>query len=571
MLIRFKTHEQQDFKRHVQTARRMNLDILKYYPINNIYLVKTRDIEPFQAILKKLKKSPEVEHVEPNYIRYKMTVTPNDTLFSQQWGLQNIHMPEAWDIEKGEKNIIIAFADSGIDYMHEDLMNNLWRNTGEICNNGIDDDSDGYIDNCYGINAITGSGDPMDDEGHGTHVSGIAGAEGNNSLGISGVNWEVSLMVLKFIGTEGTGTEADLIETIEFAMQRGVRVFNMSFGGYEYSEFEKQAIENASNILFIAAAGNETINNDVQPLYPASYDLPNIISVAASNESDQLLYFSNYGKNTVHVAAPGSSILSTVPGNTYKNLSGTSMATSFVSGLAGLILSKSPTVSLSKLKDQILRTVDVNTNLQGKTLTGGRINAYRALTETVTGPYIYSILPERGPIGSEVTIRGSNFKTTKGEVIFAQNVSAPIVSWSNEKIIAKVPEGASTGMIRVSTFEGMSNGVNFEVTLYPTMVKIFFPYASNEAGISSYIILSNPLDYAINIDVKAVGTSGDNTLKRITMGPYEKLIWDTRRFGILNETLLIRCESEQFFGASLLLLEDNETRIVPIPHLIESH
>jgi subtilisin family serine protease len=569
MLIKFKTPKQQDFTKHLQIAKAMNLDILEYYPINDIYLVKAKDREPLQNVLKNIKTFPEVEHVEPNYIRYKMAVTPNDPLFGQQWALQNIQMPEAWGVERGERNVVIAIADSGIDYMHEDLKNNLWRNTGEVCNNGIDDDMDGYIDNCFGINAITGSGDPMDDEGHGTHVSGIAGAKGNNSIGISGVNWKVSLMALKFIGAEGTGTVADLIETIEFAMQKGVRVFNMSFGSYDYSVFERQAIENAGNVLFMASAGNEKINNDVHPLYPASYDLPNIISVAASDEEDKLLFFSNYGKNTVHVAAPGLSILSTLPGNTYNTLTGTSMATSFVSGLSGLILSKNPTISVSRLKDQILRTVDVDSNLQGKILTGGRINAYRALTEMVSGPYIYGISPERGPIGSEVTIRGSNFKTSPGTVIFSQNLNAPVVSWSNEKIIVKVPEGAITGPVRVMTSEGMSNEVNFEVTPYPTMVKLAFPHATTEKGQVPLLIISNPLDQPVAIYTLIVGiNSGERTLKVITLNSFEKRIWDLRNFGMTNDSMFIECESQGFFGAAVLSISEDLNKILAMPPII---
>jgi len=571
MLVKFKKQAEQNSMKHIQAITAMDMDVIEYYPINDIYRLKIRGNEPLQTALKTIESYAEVEHAEPNYVRYKKGVTPNDPLFSQQWGLQNIHMPEAWYIEQGERNIVIAFVDSGIDYMHEDLKNNLWRNTGEICNNGIDDDGDGYIDDCYGINTITGSGDPMDDEshGHGTHIIGIAGAVGDNLKGVSGVNWRVSIMALKFIGADGKGTVADELEAIGFAVKRGVKVVNMSYGSYDYSEFERQAIENAGNILFIAAAGNETLNNNINPLYPASYDLPNIISVAASDEGDKLLYFSNYGGNTVHVAAPGLSILSTLPGNNYDTSNGTSMSASFVSGLAALILAKKPGLLVSQLKDHILRTVDVNSNLQGKTMTGGRINAYRALMETVLGPYIYAISPEKGPVGSEVTIKGSNFKTSTGTVIFANNINAPLVSWANEKIIVNVPEGATTGLIHVRTSEGLSNGINFEVTPYPTMVRLSFPHVTTEKEQVPLLIISNPLDQPVTVYINVVGANKHKqTLWVMTLNMFEKQIIDIRDFGIPNDSLFIECESEGFFGAAVLSISEDLTKILDMPPII---
>jgi subtilisin family serine protease len=574
VLVRFKKQIQRDFikQRHVLSA--MNMEVIRYYPLNAISLVKMKVSEPVQDSIKRLKGNAEVDYAEPNYKRYLTAVVPNDPLFSSQWALQNIQSTEAWHIERGERSIVIAFADTGIDYMHEDLRNNLWKNFGEdwIASspgyNGVDDDGDGYIDNYFGINTITGSGDPLDDESHGTHVSGIAGAQGNNFKGVSGVNWKVSIMALKFIGSDGYGTVADEIEAIEFARMKAVKVFNMSFAGAEFSTFERDALESAEEILFIAAAGNGSVNNDMVPCYPASYDLPNIVSVAASDEFDNIAFFSNYGKNTVSLVAPGMSILSTLPGDNYDTFSGSSMSTSHVSGLAALVLARSPWLSVSQLKDQILRTVDTTPDLEEKTLTGGRINVYRALTESVTAGYIYSILPERGPVGSEVAIRGSNFKDAPGTVLFEGGLQAPISSWRNDKIVCQVPEGATTGLVHVITEEGTSNGVSFEVTLYPTMVSFSFAYASTEEGQNSYIVLSNPFDYPVTIYVKAVGTSGDNTLKIITLNAYEKLLWNLTRWGILNETLFITCESEEFFAAALLIFNDDLTRLISIPHIM---
>lgn len=571
ILVKFKSHVQDNAAGKRQTLDTMNVNVVKHLPLNDIYLVKVSGAESVSNAINRLKGHPGIEHAEPNYKKYLMAITPNDPLFSLQWALQKIHSTEAWQLEQGKKSIVIAIADTGIDITHQDLNANLWFNTGEIfCNNGIDDDKDGYVDDCSGINTITGSGNPMDDEGHGTHVSGIAGALGNNGIGISGVNWHVSLMALKFIGADGTGTLADELEAIEFARQKGVEVFNMSFGGYGYSDIEKQAMTNAGGILFVAAACNDASNNDYSPCYPASYDLPNLISAAASDQNDNLASFSNYGRNSVSVAAPGVSIESTYLGNTYQSLNGTSMSTPFVSGLAALILARNPGLSVAQLKDRILRTVDIIPALQGKTLTGGRINAYRALTESVVGPYIYSISPERGPVGSNITIRGSNFKTITGKVIFEGGIEAPVSFWSNEKIIVQVPQGAITGLIRVTTSEGTSNGVNFEVTLYPVNMRIVFPYASTEAGQASYVVLSNPLDHSIVVNVQAVGTSGDITLKIITLNAYERNYWNLRGW-LLNETGFVDCVSDELFGAALVSISDDLTRVIAIPPIFGVH
>lgn len=564
ILVKFKKHVQNDAAVKRQTLDTMNVNVVKHLPLNDIYLVKVSGAESVGSAINRLKGHPDIEHAEPNYKKYLMAITPNDPLFSLQWALQKIHSTEAWQLEQGERSIVIAIADSGIDLTHQDLKANLWFNTGENCNNGIDDDGDGYIDDCYGINTITGSGNPMDDEGHGTHVSGIAGAVGNNGIGISGVNWRVSLMALKFIGSDGYGTLADELEAVEFARQKGVEVFNMSFGSNSYSDIEKQAISDANDMLFVACACNDATNNDRFPCYPASFDLPNLISVAASDQNDNLASFSNYGRNSVSVAAPGVSIESTYLGNTYQSLNGTSMSAPFVSGLAALILARNPGLSVAQLKDRILRTADVIPALQGKTLTGGRINAYRALTESVVGHYIYSISPERGPVGSNITIRGSNFKTVTGRVIFEGGIEAPVSFWSNEKIIVQVPDGAITGLIRVTTSEGTSNGVNFEVTLYPVNMRILFPYASSEAGQVSYIVLSNLLDHSIVVNVQAVGTSGDITLKIITLTAYEKRYWDLRRW-LLNETGFVDCISDELFGAALVSVSDDFRRVIAMP------
>jgi len=570
VLVKFKTHIRNDASRKIQTLNAMRLNnVVKHLPLNDIYLVKVSGTESVGSAIKRLKSDPNIEHAEPNYIRHVMGITPNDPLFSSQWALQKIKGPDAWQLEQGEKTVVIANADSGIDLNHSDLRDNLWLNPNEICNNGIDDDGDGYVDDCYGINTITGTGNPMDDKGHGTHTSGIAGATGNNSKGVTGVNWHVSLMSLKFIDTDGSGTLADELEAIEYAKKKGAKIFNMSFGGYDYSDLEKKAISDANTILFVAAACNDNRNNDIYPCYPASYDLPNLISVAATDQNDNLAPFSNYGKNSVSVAAPGVNINSTFLGNKYKILDGTSTSTPFVTGLSALILAKNHGLTPALIKDRILRTADLVPALQNKTQTGARINAYRSLSETIAGPYIYGISPVKGAVGSTVTVRGSNFKNTAGAVLFGGDIQAPVTSWGNDKIVLKVPDGALTGPVRVVTSDGASNGIDYTVTTFPSMVRISFPYASNEDGKVSLIIFSNMFDYPINVYLRIVGDSGKNMFTTVTLVPFEKIIFDiSYHFGFSNDSVLIDCQSEDFFGAVLMMANQDFSTVTFIPHFV---
>ena len=283
-----------------------------------------------------LRRDPRVEAVSPNYKRYILQTSPNDPLFGELWGLNNtgqaingvsgtpdadIDAPEAWDKNTGSNEVVVADIDSGVDYTHEDLQANMWVNPGEIPHDGIDNDGNGYIDDVYGIDAYNQDSDPMDDNGHGTHTSGTIGAVGNNEIGISGVSWSVKIMALKFLNADGWGYDAGAIECIEYVIDmklRGVNIvaINASWGEEGYDEILKDAIEAAGDvgIIFVAAAGNEANDNDGKKLYPASYDLLNIISVAATNHFDNLAYFSNYGLSTVDIGAPGVNILSTVPG-----------------------------------------------------------------------------------------------------------------------------------------------------------------------------------------------------------------------------------------------------------------
>jgi uncharacterized repeat protein (TIGR01451 family) len=369
--------------------------------------------EDTAAAIEALNARSDVLYAEPNFIRRK-EVVPNDPRYSQMWGLKNpggpfgvagadIKAEPAWDITTGNRNMVVAVIDEGIDVNHQDLQANIWRNPGETAGNGIDDDGNGFVDDVNGYDFVHNDGTVYDGPGvnpdgsiidlHGTHVAGTIGAVGNNGIGVVGVNWQASLMSLKFLGPDG-GTTADLLRVLSYTkMMRdrwvnsggtqgaNIRVTNNSYGGGSYAQSEFDAIQslNTSGILFVAAAGNDAENNNLLPAFPASYDLPNVISVAATDRSDQLSSFSNFGSRNVHVGAPGSSILSTIPGNAYAAVNGTSMASPHVAGVAALVLAQHPGLTTTRLRASILFGGAPISSLTDKTETGNRLDAVGAL------------------------------------------------------------------------------------------------------------------------------------------------------------------------------------------------
>ena len=345
----------------------------------------------------------EVEYAEPNFeIELDEApsgplepILPHDPQFNDQWALANsgqrggkkgadISATLAWSITTGSEDVVVAVLDSGVDYNHEDLMENMWRRPEKM--EPYHDNELGTIDDEFGYNAIDGTTDPMDENGHGTHCAGIIGAEGENNLGIAGVNWKVKIMPLKFMNASGFGSTKDAIEAINYVIDRkkegvNVRIISASWGSTQKSRALEDAIRKAgeNGIMFVAAAGNASTDNDRRPHFPSSYDLPNVVSVAALDRNDQLASFSNWGVKSVAIAAPGVDILSTWLGNQYEEKSGTSMATPVVSGVAALILAEHPRMSVDELRKKLLASTDPLAVLKGKTVTAGRINAAKAL------------------------------------------------------------------------------------------------------------------------------------------------------------------------------------------------
>jgi subtilisin family serine protease len=321
--------------------------------------------------------------------------SPNDPQFADQWALHNqgqnggkeradIDAVKAWAKTRGSKDVVVAVLDSGVDYNHVDLRANMWTRPDSVPE--YVDDELGTLDDVHGFDIDMNLGDPMDDNGHGTHCVGVIGAEGDNGIGIAGINWHVRIMPLKFLGRGGFGSTKAAIEAINYAIDRkkhgvNVRVISASWGSTSRSKALEDAIRAAGDagILFVAAAGNNGTDNDKRPHYPSNYDLPNVISVAATDNTDNLTSFSNYGIKTVHIAAPGKDITSTWLNDEFRGASGTSMATPQVSGVAALIVSANPNITVAKLKDRLLKSVDKIASLEGKIASGGRLNAAKAI------------------------------------------------------------------------------------------------------------------------------------------------------------------------------------------------
>jgi subtilisin family serine protease len=355
-------------------------------------------------------------------------MVPNDPKLNQLWGMNKIDAPDAWNISTGSKNVVVAVIDTGVDYTDTDLAANIWTNPGESAGNGLDNDGNGFVNDVHGYDFANNDANPMDDNGHGTHVAGTIAAVGDNGQGVAGVNWSVSIMPLKFLDSQGAGYLSDAIRAVNYAtMERtrygvNVRVMNNSWGGGEFSAAMQTAIQaaNQAGILFVAAAGNNGANNDAAAQFPANYDSPNVISVAATDQNDQLASFSNYGATTVDIAAPGVSIYSTIPGNKFAMYSGTSMATPFVSGVAALAWSIDPNATVAEVRNAILGGADPLPGLSGKVASGGRLDAYNTLRllggQSQQGPVVASLTASSSSVmaGASVTFAAQGIANVSG-------------------------------------------------------------------------------------------------------------------------------------------------------------
>ncbi len=367
-------------------------ELVRLVPDGDVALTE----ESLTTISKNLMDSGLFEYVEPDYI-YTTQQVPTDSAYTdgRLWGIRNIgrdggtvgidvNATAAWNLTTGSPDIVVAVIDTGIRYTHQDLAGNMWTNPGEIAGNGIDDDGNGYVDDVYGINAITGSGDPMDDNNHGTHCAGTIAATANDAGQIVGVAYNVRLMACKFLSGGGSGSSSDAIECIDYATRMGAHITSNSWGGGGFSQAMFEAIQaaNEAGSLFVAAAGNSSRNTDSGGYYPQGYNVPNVMSVAAIDRSGNLASFSNYGRTSVDVGAPGVAVLSSTAGSnsSYGTFSGTSMATPHVSGVAALVMSRSPNLTPVEVKEQIMSNTVPLASLNGRTVTGGMVDAFLAVS-----------------------------------------------------------------------------------------------------------------------------------------------------------------------------------------------
>jgi subtilisin family serine protease len=460
------------------------------------------------AAAERYRRDPAVTFAEPNAIVRKAAVTPDDPLFAQQWALAEIGMPDAWGISTASP-VTVAIVDTGIRLDHPDLEPNLWTS--------LEPDGDGIAGDVHGASFLTHAGstvvtgNPMDDdvaESHGTHVAGIVGAAGGNGLGVAGVAWSVKLLGVKVLAFDGSGTISDVVAGIEYALDHGATVLNLSLEAQDlYSDALEAAIADADarGALVVSAAGNDPIAGRVvidrelpQSLgvlaSPASIRTPNAIAVAATVPGDVPAYYSNHGALTIDVAAPGGSdmtgpgaILSTVarcadaspadglcdldpaaaPSAGYGPLAGTSMAAPHVSGLAALVWAAHPALTHHQVKARILNSAATLPALAGFTITGGRIDAAAALSMPEELPAVFKVVPYAPDPESTVTVVGANFGASPGSVTVGATPLS-VVSWSDGQIVATLPPGTAAGPVQVNgtgmTFPLFVGGFPPEVT-----------------------------------------------------------------------------------------------------------
>ncbi|WP_299003880.1 S8 family serine peptidase [uncultured Shewanella sp.] len=556
--------------------------------------------------IKIISQHPAVKYAEPNYV-IKALGVPDDPSFVSLWGMNNtgqdggrvdadIDAVEAWDISTGDTNVIVGVIDTGVDYNHEDLKANMWTNPNEIPGNGIDDDGNGVIDDIHGFNANTGSGDPMDGNGHGTHVAGTIGAKGNNGVGVVGVNWDVSIIGCQFLDASGSGSTEGAIACIDYMtdlkVNHGVNIkaTNNSWGGGGFSQALKDSIDAAGDagILFLAAAGNSAVDNDVNPHYPSSYDSDALMSIASTDRNDNMSSFSQWGLTSVDMGAPGSSILSTTPSNGYSTYSGTSMATPHMTGAAGLVWSVNPDLSPTEMKQLLMDSGEPNADLNGKTVAGTRLNVANALEMADPDPsFKFAVSPmmqtiEAGSSASYEYTVGS-IAGWNGEVALSVSVSPELagVSLSTDTVVV-----GDTFMVNVATdadaawgdysitVEGVSGDIaksqSVALTVLPQGIEDF-PYANDEAidipdndisGIVSTIDVTDDVQvFGVNADVNISHTWVGDLMVTLTSPAGTQAILHNREGGSADDIVknwdLSAFNGEMAMGTWTLSVNDN--------------
>ncbi len=551
----------------------------------DLYLVafENVDLDSVSQAIEDFSAEPVViAYAEPDYIVHALDTAPNDPDFSELWGLHNtgqssgtpdadIDALEAWGVTTGSSNILVAVIDSGIDYDHEDLVANMWINPGEaglLSTNGFDDDGNGLIDDYRGWDFHNDDNDSMDDNSHGTHCAGTIGAVGNNNVGVAGVCWDVSLVGIKFLGASGHGATSDAIDATLYAARLGVRLISASYGGGGSTDAGYESIETAgaSNMLFIAAAGNFADDNDVVPHYPSSYTNDNLIAVASSTRDDELSSFSCYGLTSVDLAAPGSSVLSTIPGNGYGTKSGTSMATPHVAGAAALLWSYDPDMTAAEVKAALMDTVDTKEVFAGRMASGGRLNINKAIRslnglhydkpEYFTEAWATLTLVDKLLAGSvtqnvQITTDDGDLESlilresTPGGDVFTNRIwiskDAVTIPESGQiealhgSVLTAMYANATAGITNVTTAT-----INLELSVHITTSFTIFPFETNRTQISGANNGNVHVDMLVSNSTSgdAVGFSATNNWVApeipLLIGPNEIWVCGTNAHGFVD-------------------------------------
>lgn len=398
-----------------------------------------------------LRKNPHVLFVQPDYVRH-ISATPNDPNFANLWGMNqasdyDINAPEAWDVFTGEQEFVIADIDTGIDYNHPDLVDNIWTNPGEIPANGIDDDGNGFIDDVHGYDFINGDSDPYDDHSHGTHTGGTIGARGNNGIGVAGVNWNCRILAVKVFDNTGNGPDADIAAGMDYVRQMGIKISNNSWGGFGQQDGSDapalyaacQAMDSAGHLM-VFAAGNSSYNNDTPgtTFIPASYSFDNILAVMAMDIYGNRSGFSCYGATTVDLAAPGSYIQSTVPNSGYAYFNGTSMATPHVTGGASLLWAYHPGLTSQDIKTRIMANTKPLASMVGLCVTGGMLNLQPLIVNASPAgdAGLDQVVEATGPLTS-ITLQATASDPDSDPLSFLWKEGATTVGTTNPAVLSR--------------------------------------------------------------------------------------------------------------------------------------
>jgi subtilisin family serine protease len=404
--------------------------------LRGLTLVRLQPGDSLTAAAAALERDPDVLYAEPNYL-FRLQRTPNDTFFGDLWGLPVIQAPAAWDTRTSAAGVVVAVVDSGVDYTHPDLAPNIWSNPGEVAD-GDDDDGNGKVDDVRGWDAADGDADPSDSDEHGTHVAGTIGAKGDNAAGVAGVAWDISIMPVKVArSSDGALTSDAIVSGFQYACGEGADVVNGSFGGEGHYQPFEDAVNACPGTLFVFAAGNGGIDqigddNDAVPHSPCTVNAPNVLCVAATDETD-LTWFSNYGWTTVDLGAPGLDVYSTVPGGLYDSFHGTSMAAPHVAGAAALALAHRPSLTAVELRNAIVNSVTPMPALAGWLATGGMLNVNGALSAPTTPPAQPPPPPAPPPPAppADVTAPTDAAVASTSHVVGVRSIDATVeVTWS---------------------------------------------------------------------------------------------------------------------------------------------